>query len=59
MCFECEHSIGNLVGYWVEYRCKLCNNKISEIVDTYFNKREELIECPLLKNMKYNIKKGV
>ena len=57
MCFNCEHSTRTWVRYWVEYRCKLCNNKISEIFDTYFNEREEMIECPLLRNIKYNINK--
>jgi len=55
MCFNCEHSIRTWVRYWVEYRCKLCNNEISEIVDTFFNEREEMIECPLLRNIKYKI----
>jgi len=58
MCFKCKYSIRNWERYWVEYRCKLCNNEISEIVDTYFNEREEMIECPLLINIKYNISKG-
>lgn len=49
MCFNCEHSNRVGVDYMIEYRCKLCDNKISEIVDTYFNEREEMIECPLSK----------
>ncbi len=50
MCFNCEHSNRVGIGYMIEYRCKICNDKLSEIVDTYFNEREKMIECPLLSN---------
>jgi hypothetical protein len=49
MCFNCEHSNRIGISYFIEYRCKLRGNKVSEVVDTYFNKREEMIECPLVK----------
>lgn len=45
MCFNCEYAKEMEVGYKIFYTCKLAD-KESEIVDTYFNDRESLIECP-------------
>lgn len=45
MCFNCEYAKEMEVGYKIFYTCKLVD-KESEIVDTYFNDRESLIECP-------------
>lgn len=47
MCRDCEYADMAFIHYICEYKCKL-KNEVSEIVDTYFNESEVLIECPLV-----------
>jgi hypothetical protein len=49
MCFLCLYAERKDAGYFVDYYCKLANNAKSETVDTYFNERKSLIECPRAK----------
>lgn len=46
MCYNCDKSKREDVGYKVVYRCKDNDNEVSEIVDTYFNERYNPIDCP-------------
>jgi hypothetical protein len=48
MCENCEYATRLDVGYKILYGCNLIDEE-SEIIDTYFNEREELIECPKYK----------
>ena len=50
MCYGCEHGDRRDIGYMCEYRCKLINGQVSEVVDTYFNTRESYVNCPLKLN---------
>lgn len=45
MCYGCEHAIESSAGYYIYYTCEI-KHEVAEIVDTYFNKRTELIKCP-------------
>lgn len=47
MCYGCEHVYSvSAIGYFIQYRCSLLNNEISETVDTYFNTRTNVVICP-------------
>lgn len=46
MCEKCPNAMRKDTGYKVLYFCTIQNNILSEYVDTYFNERDYLIQCP-------------